>query len=753
MRASAGGCRFGITWMAIMPVGLAATGWLTAAAVQETKPPVITAKELAERPITTATGKVGDLLRAWWKEGTAAGNVGDYYDNRDGGHSDLDMSPYPQLRKLAYSPDDVKAGKHWAAQRVLVPGVVMGNSSTSAPFLAGGSNVRIYYTMPKGLDFLYQQYIRSNLYIYPEHRDHDPGHNGAGDGYGDAYPTNSPYLICSQGSSGSDQPFMRAIPFTLAALRPDVKKKLVKAGMLMPTLQMILRASSRQLKSPKDYLTGKAHPTVFEGSDVDDLKMVRMAHDITLDNLPPAIQLHVVEEELPVLGRDFFEPAGVSEKLGDTPAVIARIFRGKDRSRRIVVSAEKSVDLNKKPLQYHWVLLRGDPKRVRIKPLGDDKSRAEIMVDYQERRPIAPGSAMESNRVDIGVFAHNGEYFSAPGFITYYTLDDEGRTYDQAGKILEIGYGVGGTQISVTDWKKALETAAADSSAGKILPLASTERTWIAGELPGFVKLQAALKKAQDRRKRLEKSKKDDPDVRAADKALAAAQKSLDDFLDRPVGESKKPLRRLIPGAVEALARNSSLCKEHAAAIEAFLKSADPAAKSAVEAALKRLSSLGMDAAVSGIPTEFAKLPGQAALSAYQKSLVEEFNTVLLTRLIYPGILAANFQVNYVDPRISAPRVWRDVYRYDAKGELLGWDRFAPEGLTAFTADGYLVQKKDDLGRCVEACNVRYGQEAAKRPGFNTNTLRQAPGKEIVTYEYAGDSDLRGKIKPREKTE
>jgi len=75
---------------------------------------------------------------------------------------------------------------------------------------------------------------------YPEHRDHDVGLNGDGGGYGDVYPTNTPYLIASQGSSGSDQPFMRAIPFTLAAFRPEVKKKLVETGLLMPTIQMIL---------------------------------------------------------------------------------------------------------------------------------------------------------------------------------------------------------------------------------------------------------------------------------------------------------------------------------------------------------------------------------------------------------------------------------------------------------------------------------------------------------------------------------
>src|SRR5688572_18544950 len=69
----------------------------------------------ADAPITTAPGKVGELLRRWEKEKTAAGNLGDYYDNRDGGHSDLDTKPWPQLQRIVYAPEDIKRRKHWAA--------------------------------------------------------------------------------------------------------------------------------------------------------------------------------------------------------------------------------------------------------------------------------------------------------------------------------------------------------------------------------------------------------------------------------------------------------------------------------------------------------------------------------------------------------------------------------------------------------------------------------------------------------------
>src|SRR5262245_29956604 len=110
--------------------------------------------ELSKKPITTDRGEIGKLLAQWWKEGTAAGNVGDWYDNRDGEHSPLDLSPWPQLQKVKYSDEDIKARRHWALQPRTLPHVVFGNSSTSAPPNLSGSNVRSYYCSSAGLALL-----------------------------------------------------------------------------------------------------------------------------------------------------------------------------------------------------------------------------------------------------------------------------------------------------------------------------------------------------------------------------------------------------------------------------------------------------------------------------------------------------------------------------------------------------------------------------------------------------------------------
>jgi hypothetical protein len=130
--------------------------------------PVVSAAppdDLAKRPITTDPTPVGQLLKKWHAEGTAAGNVGDWYDNRDGEHSPLDLRTWPQLQKVKYSDEDRKHRRDWAAQRITLPHVTFGNSSTTAPPMAGGSNPRMLYTSPAGRTLLEQHYRKSNVYL------------------------------------------------------------------------------------------------------------------------------------------------------------------------------------------------------------------------------------------------------------------------------------------------------------------------------------------------------------------------------------------------------------------------------------------------------------------------------------------------------------------------------------------------------------------------------------------------------------
>ncbi|MBM4018387.1 MAG: hypothetical protein FJ288_08700 [Planctomycetes bacterium] len=723
----------------------------------------------AARPVTTVRSPAGDLVRKWWAEGTAAGNDGDFYDNRDRGHSNLALDPYPQLQKVQYNDEDRKRNLDWGLQGRVLRHVVFGNSSTSAGPTAGGSNARLAYSHPMGLAMLYAQYTNSNLYIYPEHQDHDPGRNGS-PGHGDLFPTNTPCLIISQGSSGSDRPFMQAMPLVLAAFRPEVKRKLIEAGMLAPTIQMILRRTGRPVASDDDYLSGKAHPTVFEGSFLNDLEMVKMAHAITLADIPPMVQLAVTEEGSAVRGRDYFDPHE-SERLGTTPAVVARVFRGRHEAHRMVVSAEGSRDLGGRPLRYRWVLLRGDAARVRIRTLNEAGSRCEIAVPWHERRPAAPGSAIESSRIDIGIFVHNGAYWSAPGFVTVLCPDHEARTYEADGRCVDIGYGAGTVEAAVAGWATVLDfyKSGAAAPAARLLgaglaPEALAAVAQAAGEYrPAKADADAAqdaLKRADEEAKRAKQEKNAPPDAsKAADARLAearkaadAAKKAADEVLSRRREPLKGSVRDLVEGTLKRLAASPTFWPDHFKDVIAPA-AADAGKRSALETSRQRLVAFGL---LKDGPLESWDLTpvragaGTAAerLTASERVLLAQFAAEVLSRIFTPAAATVSYKRNYVDPRISVAKSWRDVFRYGPTGECIGWTRYDGSARTEFNAWGLVVLEKDSLGRCLKAQEVRYELAGTgKGPGLSGATMKWTLAPGITQYEYAGPDDRRGRVK------
>lgn len=729
------------------------------------------------------------LVNKWYADGTAAGNAGDYYDNRDRGHSSLGARNYPQIRVFEYTEAQKKGRLDWTAARRVLPHVTVGNSSTASGPTRGGSNSLRYYTTPMGMALLYLQYRGNNLYVYPEHRDHDPGHNGSG-GYGDLFPTNSPYLVISQGSSGSDRVFMRAIVMTLAAFRPDVKKKLKETGLLMPTLQMIFRASNENLKGPEEYLTGKAHPTVFEGKYVDPVKMVKHAHSIRVDTIPPMVQMKVVEEDPAVIRKDHFD-VGFSEVLCNTPAVIGRIHRRLARDRRIVVSAADSFDVNKKKLTYHWVVLRGNRERIRIRT-RDGGAVAEIVVPHHSRQEISKGLRVESNRVDIGVFVHNGTSYSAPGFVTFYALDSEQRRYDEKGRLQEIFYSAYDTTLRtavartnrlivrgypVKDWQAlfaALEEKA-DGLGARILkkrfsavelaalrnvsvafnkdyPEYADKRKGLEAEQEKAKKAHSEARKTRDECKKklaeaedahkagatdetaalVEKAKtelKEASDAeRVARKEANRIRKEVDGVFDplKPLLTAVDPAIKISPRALVerelgAVKNDVELFPRHAQEIHAM---ADGPTR--LRAALERALSIGLFKELDENKFELCSMrpgdgPAAKRLTPFERHEVQRFNLALMRDVLFRDFLYWKEINNFVDRRLVPSKDWRDVYRYDAGGDLTGWSRYDGRTVQEFTAQGHLVVEKDKEGRPVKTRRVEYileiGYTDAKNEG------------------------------------
>jgi hypothetical protein len=104
-----------------------------------------------------------------------------------------------------------------------------------------------------------------------------------------------------------------------------------------------------------------------------------------------------------------------------------------------------------------------------------------------------------------------------------------------------------------------------------------------------------------------------------------------------------------------------------------------------------------------------------------------------------------DYRKRYVDPLIFPKRDWRDCYDYDDSGKLVGWNRIRGGSLQRFTADGFKVVEKDDLGRPLLAQRVRYRLEVSK-----TKRAKAVPDllDAFVRYRYRDSDDRVGTATP-----
>jgi hypothetical protein len=678
------------------------------------------AEERSTAPVTTLSSEAADMVRKWWKEGTAAGNIGDFYDNRDRGHMPLNLNAFPQLTKVTYSSNEIARGMDYATPRTVRTNVTIANSSTSRGAPEGGSNTRSLYVRPGGPALAYELYVFNNLHAFPEHMDHDPGRNGT-PGWGDLFPVNTPYVYTSQGSSGSELKFMEAAALTLAAFRPEVKTKLAQKGLLLPTLQMLLRSSYKPGGESVDYLSGRAHPSVFESAMIDAAAMVRGAHEITLETLPPIAKMRVLDEDQPRQGVDFFDLAR-NERLCDTPCAIGRIFRGANQTRRIVVSADDSFDQNFRKLTWHWVVLRGDTNRIQIKPLNSRNSTVEIKVSYHERRPIYPGAPIDSNRIDIGCFVHNGVNYSAPSFVCYFFPDNEARGYDADRRLLDIGYAAGETRVTIDNWKKFFELIGEESPRAEFLrsrmsaeewktmltagagysPVAEAEHAAREAQRPVREAYYALIAKMNEMEQKSPQKTNEIAEGRRALNNLGAEDRAAENRVNDAVSAVKTylaPTSRIVETAISNWVTNPNFTFTDRRDLERLFKAADRSVRDAIEQGKELLTSNGLMKESKGLDFSFTPLRAKAGpleerLTPYERCLVERLNAAVVGLLVLRGCATSSFTENYVDGLINARKTWRDVYHYDATGKISGWTRYTPGGAPAeFNALGEVPEK------------------------------------------------------------
>ena len=82
-------------------------------------------------------------------------------------------------------------------------------------------------------------------------------------------------------------------------------------------------------------------------------------------------------------------------------------------------------------------------------------------------------------------------------------------------------------------------------------------------------------------------------------------------------------------------------------------------------------------------------------LTRYEKGMIERLNAIVLSQIVFPGIVGDEWRENYVDFRITSAKDWRDVYRYSSDGTPTGWTRHQSDGKMEFNAEGLLILEKD----------------------------------------------------------
>jgi len=475
--------------------------------------------------------------------------------------------------------------------------------------------------------------------------------------------------------------------------------------------------------------------------------MVELAHEMTADSLPPMVQLHVAKEDEPVLGLDYFEP-GQTERLGDTPAAVARVFRGAARTRTATIDASKSKDIGGKPVKFFWSVLQGDASRIKIEYRNPEHSVADVTVPYFDRFPVSGKPGMETNRVDIGVFVHNGKWYSPPAFLTFYTLDSEDRTYDADGRVVDIGYNAGTAAVSVADWAALMRMlgGAGDDWRERLLRgrFDAEELAALRTAAAEFAKADAATLAARARLERAEDAQKAGGGAAAADAARRAfedAKRAGERVLQNKLPKSGLTVAARVRQALDGILHDMEFMTSNIESLKPLLQSAGRGELASFDACreelvrygvLKKSSSGGFDLT----PARKGGSPLAVRLTRFEKSQVARLNAAMLAHVVYPHMLRDEWRANYVDARLAAKKEWRDVYRYAPDGTPLGWTRYGEDGVQRFNAEGLLVVAEDGRGRCVKANPVGYRKAGG--------AIKAVPTAEVREYAYSGPNDWKG---------
>lgn len=362
-------------------------------------------------------GPYANLIAPWIAEGTAAGNAGEAYVNRDEDRTQVRTELFPGLTSIIYGEDAQRAYAHvGAANGLFASGIsaipTIGSCALNLAQPVPRSIPQLLSTEARQLAIAFRLSMANQLYVYDVTSDLMEPH-------GDWLIANLPFLMYTTASgknpTEAQSEMVELLFATLAAMPPETKTEMLKRNLLVPTLQRLVR---QNLKGNPDYFSPEAHPVAFDPAQVNGEALVRAAHALTPKTLPPFFQIRARLESRPTNHVDFFDAMG-SEAYADTSSSISRVARNLAYTRSMTIEATATAEPG---LTYRWFVLRGEPDKVRIRTLTRNGSIAKVDIDYH--------NPLTTRRVEVACVAVRPDgTVSAPAIYSTRFLANEERFY------------------------------------------------------------------------------------------------------------------------------------------------------------------------------------------------------------------------------------------------------------------------------------------------------------------------------------
>lgn len=343
--------------------------------------------------------------------GSSAPSVGDLYMNRDNRHSQLNLTDYPGITEVRLDAGGRTNGMDRSFPNMLFPYPMFGNASlaiTAGPYWRSLPRAMLT-TESRLLGRMARFYLSNQTWVFPSHADTAPvGTNG------DVFASIAPYWLMTAGRSFSDQPYLRAALDASRSFDPQVKREIVRRGLLAPTVQALIRKSLKGVTNEVEYLSARAHPTALPPNGLDRARLGAAAKAMTAEAIPPLAAISVAAA--PVR-----QKLTVPELTYMSPFAWAFVLRADEPVRQFTITARGAET-------FAAAVTHGDDGgTVRVSTV-----KPNVFIVTIDKSILSP-----TNRVDITVVGRNAQTgWGAPSYVSFARMDPSAPYSDPAITVL-----------------------------------------------------------------------------------------------------------------------------------------------------------------------------------------------------------------------------------------------------------------------------------------------------------------------------